>query len=57
MINIYFSDDEISPIIDFGDTFKSNETPGLDSIPTEFIKYCKDIIARDIITSVNYITE
>ena len=54
MINMNFSEDEISSAID---TLKSSKSPGLDAIPAEFIKNCKDILARDITTIVNYIIE
>ena len=54
MINMNFSEDEISSAID---TLKSIKSPGLDAIPAGFIKHCKDILSRDITTIVNYIIE
>ena len=54
MINMNFSEDEISSAID---TLKSIKSPGLDAIPAGFIKHCKDILSQDITTIVNYIIE
>ena len=54
MINMNFSESEISSAID---TLKSSWSHWLDAIPAEFIKHCKDILARDITTIVNYIIE
>ena len=54
MIDINFSEDEISSAID---TLKWVNLLDLDAILAEFIKHCRDIIARDITTVVNYIIE
>ena len=54
MININFSEDEISSALD---TLKLVNLLDLDAILAEFINHCKDVIARDITTVVNYIIE
>ena len=54
MIIMNFSEDEISSAID---SLKSSKSPGLDAIPAESIKHCRDILARDITTILNYIIE
>ena len=54
IINQNFSTDEIKTVID---SLKSHKSPGIDAIPAEFIKHCKDILADDITMVLNYIVE
>ena len=54
IINQNFSTDEIKSAID---ALKNNKSPGIDAIPVEFVKYCKDILAEDITMIVNYVVE
>ena len=54
IINQNFSTDEIKAVID---SLKNNKSPGIDAIPAEFIKNCKDILADDITMVLNYVVE
>ena len=54
MINSNFTYDEIDSAIEF---LKSNKSPGIDNIPTEFIKACKSTLTQPIMVALNYIIE
>ena len=54
ILNQNFSTDEMKTVID---SRKSHKSPGIDAIPAEFIKHCKDILADDITMVLNYIVE
>ena len=54
IINQNFSTDEIKAVID---SLKCNKSPGVDAIPAEFIKNCKDILADDITMVLSYVVE
>ena len=54
ILNDNFTVEEIEYAID---CLKTNKTPGLDSIPAEFIKACKHVISPTIATVFNYIIE
>ena len=54
IINQNFWTGEIKSAID---AFKNNKSPGIDAIPAEFIKHCKDILAEDITMILNYVIE
>ena len=54
IINSNFNCDEIECAID---ALKSHKSPGMDSIPTEFIKSCKNTLAETVIIALNYIME
>ena len=54
IINQNFSTDEIKSAID---ALKNNKSPGIDAIPAEFVKCCKDILAEDITMILNYVVE
>ena len=53
-INQNFSTDQIKSAID---TRKNDKSPGIDAIPAEFVKCCKDILAEDITMTLNYVVE
>ena len=54
ILNSNFTQDEIECAID---KLKNNKSPGLDSIPAEIIKSCKEQIGGDILEAFNYIIE
>ena len=54
MINDNFSVDEIKANID---ALKNGKSPGLDHIPAEFVKICKDDLAEIITCALIYIIE
>ena len=49
IINFSFREDEISEAIKL---LKNDESPGVDCIPAEFIKYCKNITIWPIIEKI-----
>ena len=51
VLNSDFTTDEISSCID---SLKNNKSPGIDMIPAEFIKSCKDELLEDITMILNY---
>ena len=53
-INQNFSTGDIKSAID---ALKNNKSPGIDAIPAEFVKHCKDILAEDISMALNYVIE
>ena len=54
ILNNNFTLDEINSAIA---GLKCNKSPGIDSIPAEFIKQCSDAIAPDLTDLFNYIIE
>ena len=54
IINQNVSTGEIKYAID---ALKNNTSPGIDAIPAEFIKHCKDILAEDITMVLNYVIQ
>ena len=54
IINDNFTYEEITRSIE---RLKNNKSPGIDGIPSEFIKYCKNTLVRDIVLILNYIIE
>ena len=54
IINSNFTCDEIECAID---ALKSHKSPGMDSIPAEFIKSCKNTLAETITIALNYMIE
>ena len=54
IINSSFREDEISEAIKL---LKNDKSPGVDCIPAEFIKYCRNILCAPITTVLNYIIE
>ena len=54
ILNDNFTVEEIEYAID---CLKTNKTPGLDSIPAEFIKACKHVLSPTVATVFNYIIE
>jgi len=54
LLNDNFTIDEISRTIE---QLKNNKSPGLDSIPSEFLKLCKDELIGVLTDSLNYIIE
>ena len=53
-LNADFTTDEISSCID---SLKSHKSAGIDMIPAEFIKACKDELLEDITMILNYIID
>ena len=53
-LNADFTTDEISSCID---SLKNNKSAGIDMIPAEFIKACKDELLEDITMILNYIID
>ena len=53
-LNANFTRDEIEAAIDY---LKCKKSPGVDNIPAEFIKSCKDELANDLVDVINYIIE
>ena len=49
-----FTRDEIEAAIDY---LKLKKSPGVDNIPAEFIKACKEELANDLLDVFNYIIE
>ena len=54
ILNSNFTVDEIKASIN---TLHNNKSPGIDCIPSEFLKHCRDIISEDITELFNYIIE
>ena len=54
ILNDNFTVEEIEYAID---CLKTNKTPGLDSIPAEFIEACKHVLSPTVATVSNYIIE
>ena len=54
VINANFTMLEIENAIDY---LKNNKAPGVDIIPAEMIKYCKNILSSHIMNAFNYIIE
>jgi hypothetical protein len=54
IINDSFKVAEIKSAIDY---LKNNKAPGIDSIPGEIIKYCRDILAPPLAEVFNYIID
>ena len=54
VLNRNFTIEEIGTVID---SLKTNKTPGIDMIPSEVIKMCKDILLQDITDVMNYVIE
>ena len=54
IVNENFTPNEIHRAIN---SLKSNKSPGLDRIPAEFLKYCKDVLLDDIQYLFNYIID
>ena len=54
ILNSNFTVDEINASIN---TLRNNKSPGIDCIPSEFWKHCRDIISEDITELFNYIIE
>ena len=53
-LNANFTWDEIEAAIDY---LKCKKSPGVDNIPVEFIKACKEGLANDLVDVFNYIIE
>ena len=53
-LNANFTRDEIEAAIDY---LKCKKSLGVDNIPTEFIKACKEVLANDLVDVFNYIIE
>ena len=54
IVNENFTPNEIHRAIN---SLKSNKSPGIDRIPAEFLKYCKDVLLDDIQYLFNYIID
>ena len=54
ILNANFTIQEVKGAIDY---LRNNKAPGCDNIPAEFIKYCKELVAEDLTTVLNYIIE
>ena len=54
ILNANFTIQEVKGAIDY---LRNNNAPGCDNIPAEFIKYCKELVAEDLTTVLNYIIE
>ena len=54
ILNTNISEEEIKYAITY---LKNNKSPGIDGIPAELIKACKDILSPDITIILNYIIE
>ena len=54
IINSNFREEEISEAINF---LKNGKSPGVDGIPAEFIKHCRDVLCAPITMVLNYIIE
>ena len=54
ILNTNFSEEEIRYAINYP---KNNKSPGIDGIPAELIKACKEILSPDITMMLNYIIE
>ena len=54
VLNAEISEDEVSSAID---SLKNNKSCGIDAIPGEFLKICKDVLSPDITTLFNYFIE
>ena len=54
IINCKFTNEEIESCIDF---LKNNKSPGVDGIPTEIIKYCKQYLSEPLSRAFNNIVE
>ena len=54
IINKNFTVEEVNQSINY---LKNNKSPGIDNIPAEFIKECKNEVAVHLTDALNYIIE